>query len=160
MNTMFHPLLVNLHGCFQDDANLYMIMEYIVGGELYSIMNEKEVLDEVDTRFYGAEIMEALVYIHDQVCRIIACLSYVDPNLHMLTRPLSQNIVYRDLKPENLLIDGNGHMKVTDFGFAKPLPEVRPSSCITARVNYSHPAPCRANGHIPCVARLTTLLRR
>lgn len=89
MNTMFHPLLVNLHGCFQDDANLYMIMEYIVGGELYSIMNEKEVLDEVETRFYGAEIMEALVYIHDQVCRIIACLSYVDPNLQLLTRPLS-----------------------------------------------------------------------
>ncbi len=67
MNMCVHPLIVNLHGCFQDDSSLYMVMEYIKGGELYSVMNKEGTLSNEHARFYAAEILEALVFLHSKV---------------------------------------------------------------------------------------------
>jgi len=90
-----HPFIVNLMGAFQDDKNLYLMMEYIIGGEFFSHLRKAGRFPNDTARFYAAEI--TLVFEH----------------LHSLM------ILYRDLKPENLLLDKNGHCKVTDFGFAK-----------------------------------------
>lgn len=90
-----HPFIVNLMGAFQDPLNLYLMMEYIIGGEFFSHLRKAGRFPNDTSRFYAAEI--TLVFEH----------------LHSLM------ILYRDLKPENLLLDRHGHCKVTDFGFAK-----------------------------------------
>ena len=90
-----HPFIVTLVSAFQDDKRLYMLMEYVNGGELFSYLRKQSRLSIEGARFYAAEITLAFNYLHEK------------------------NIVYRDLKPENLLIDSKGHIKITDFGFAK-----------------------------------------
>lgn len=82
---------------FQDDTNLYMLLEYVVGGELFSHLRRAGRFTNDMTRFYASEIVLAIEYLH------------------------SKNIIYRDLKPENLLIDHQGHIRLTDFGFAKQI---------------------------------------
>jgi len=90
-----HPFIVNMFGAFQDDYNLYLMMEYIIGGEFFSHLRKAARFPGDTARFYAGQI--ALVFEH----------------LH------GHNILYRDLKPENLLLDIKGNCKVTDFGFAK-----------------------------------------
>lgn len=70
-------------------------MEYVNGGELFFHLSRERMFSEERTRFYGAEIISALGYLH------------------------SQNIIYRDLKLENLLLDKDGHIKIADFGLCK-----------------------------------------
>ena len=95
LETISHPFVVNLMGAFQDDKNLFLMMEYIIGGEFFSHLRKAGRFPNDTARFYAAQI--TLVFEH----------------LH------SMMILYRDLKPENLLLDMDGHCKVTDFGFAK-----------------------------------------
>ncbi|KAJ3346244.1 hypothetical protein HDU83_003277 [Entophlyctis luteolus] len=91
------PFLVHLYGSFMDNEHLYLVMEYIQGGELFTYLRNMDKLDNEAAKFYAAEVVLAFEYLH------------------------SADVVYRDLKPENLLIDTNGHIRVTDFGFAKHL---------------------------------------
>lgn len=90
-----HCIFIYRYRSFQDEKYLFMIMEYVIGGELFSHLRRAGRFNNEVTRFYAAEIVLALEYLH------------------------SLNIVYRDLKPENLLIDSQGHIKITDFGFSK-----------------------------------------
>lgn len=90
-----HPFIVNLNGAFQDDKNLYLLLEYVIGGEFFSHLRKAGRFPNDTARYYAAQI--TLVFEH----------------LHSLM------ILYRDLKPENLLLDKQGNCKVTDFGFAK-----------------------------------------
>jgi len=90
-----HPFIVNILATFQDERRLFMVMEYVNGGELFSYLRKEGRLPNDHARFYAAEIILAFQYLHEL------------------------SIVYRDLKPENLLIDYSGHTKITDFGFAK-----------------------------------------
>jgi len=90
-----HPFIVNLSGAFQDDKNLYLLLEYVIGGEFFSHLRKAGRFPNDTARFYAAQV--SLVFEH----------------LHSLM------ILYRDLKPENLLLDKEGNCKVTDFGFAK-----------------------------------------
>lgn len=116
-----HPFIVNLIITFQDDKRLFMVMEYINGGELFSYLRKKGRLDNEQTRFYAAEIVLALAYLH---------------TIH---------IIYRDLKPENLLIDCEGHIKMTDFGFAKVVEDRTWTLCGTAE--YLAPEIIQSKGH-------------
>ncbi|ORX49113.1 kinase-like protein [Hesseltinella vesiculosa] len=95
LHNISHPFLVNLWDAFQDSKHLYMVMDYVPGGELFRILRKKKHFSEADTRFYACEVILALEYLHQH------------------------DIVYRDLKPENILLDAKGHIKLADFGFAK-----------------------------------------
>lgn len=90
-----HPFVIRMWGTFQDSKNLFMVMDYIEGGELFSLLRKSKRFPNPVAKFYSAEVLLALDYLH------------------------SHNIIYRDLKPENILIDRYGHIKITDFGFAK-----------------------------------------
>ena len=91
-----HPFIVNMHFSFQDCDNLYLIMDYLSGGDLrYHLSHRKSSLfNENQTKFFISNIIIALEYIH------------------------SKKIIHRDIKPENLLLDMNGYLRLTDFGIA------------------------------------------
>lgn len=116
-----HPYIVNLLQTFQDDKRLFMVMEYVNGGELFSYLRKEGRLPNDHARFYAAEIILAFQYLH------------------------GVNVVYRDLKPENLLIDYSGHMKITDFGFAKVVEDRTWTLCGTPE--YLAPEIIQSKGH-------------
>jgi len=116
-----HPFIINLITSFQDDKRIYMIMEYINGGELFSYLRKEGRLRNDHGRFYAGEIVLALGFLH------------------------SFHIAYRDLKPENLLLDSEGHIKITDFGFAKIVEERTWTLCGTPE--YLAPELIQSKGH-------------
>jgi hypothetical protein len=95
LSKIFHPFIVNMFSWFKDESHLYMLLEYVIGGELFSQLRQVGRFANDTALFYAAEIVLAFEHLHQQ------------------------DIVYRDLKPENILIDRQGHIKVADFGFAK-----------------------------------------
>ena len=98
LSSLKHPFIVQLIGYnFEDPKYIYFIMDYIQGGELFTLLRTKGSFPVPQTKFYIAHIITIFEYLH------------------------SKNIVYRDLKPENILINKNGYLKLTDFGFAKIL---------------------------------------
>nr|QWX95814.1 SGK-related kinase [Strongyloides stercoralis] len=90
-----HPFLVSLHYSFQTKHKLYFILDYLNGGELFFHLQKERSFSETRSRFYAANIASALGYLH------------------------KNNIIYRDLKPENLLLDKYGYVVITDFGLCK-----------------------------------------
>merc|ERR1719247_3860406 len=119
--TISHPFIVNLLSVFQDEKRLCMLLEYVNGGELFSYLRKEGRLPDEHAKFYAGEIVLAFQYLH---------------GLH---------IVYRDLKPENLLMDTDGHMKVTDFGFAKVVEDRTWTLCGTPE--YLAPEIIQSKGH-------------
>ncbi|KAJ5519422.1 AGC-kinase C-terminal [Penicillium expansum] len=107
LNRVRHPFLVTLWGTWQDSRNLYMVMDFVEGGELFSLLRKSQRFPNPVAKFYAAEVTLALEYLH------------------------SHQIIYRDLKPENLLLDRHGHLKITDFGFAKDVPDITWTLCGT-----------------------------
>lgn len=121
LSVIAHPFIVNLFAAFQDEKMLYMLMEYVIGGELFSQLRKVGRFSNETARFYASEIILALAYLH------------------------GKNIVYRDLKPENLLIDKEGHIKITDFGFAKQVEDRTWTLCGTPE--YLAPEIIQSKGH-------------
>jgi len=90
-----HPFIVELHYAFQTEDKLYMVLDFVNGGELFSHLKREKRFKEERAKLYAAEVLVALGYLHEM------------------------DIVYRDLKPENILLGADGHIKVTDFGLSK-----------------------------------------
>ncbi|TPX71613.1 hypothetical protein CcCBS67573_g06126 [Chytriomyces confervae] len=116
------PFLVHLYGSFMDCEYLYLVLEYIQGGELFTYLQNADKLDNKSAKFYAAEVVLAFEYLH------------------------SANVVYRDLKPENLLIDSRGHIRVTDFGFTKHLEEDE-THTLSGTPDYLAPEVIQAKGY-------------
>ena len=95
MSKVKSPWIVELKASFQDYDYLYLVMEFLQGGDLMNILIKKNVLNEEEARFYVAEIVLAIESIHKLDC------------------------IHRDIKPDNVLIDKSGHIKLTDFGLSK-----------------------------------------
>ena len=93
------PFIVNIKSAFQDDTNLYLVSEFMQGGDMFFHMHDGQIVifSHDKTRFYILELVLALESLH------------------------KNNMVYRDLKPENILLDSKGHVKLTDFGLSKIL---------------------------------------
>ena len=97
MHASDHPNIVSLHFCFKDNSFLYLVLDIACNGDLYALIRSVKHFDENLSTFFSANIFLALEYLH------------------------KNNVVYRDLNPENILIQRNGYLKLTDFGFAKVL---------------------------------------
>lgn len=97
LDQLDHPGIVRLYFTFQDTFSLYMALESCEGGELFDQITRKGRLSEDEARFYAAEVVDGLEYIH---------------NL---------GLIHRDIKPENLLLSSDGHIKIADFGSVKPM---------------------------------------
>jgi protein kinase A len=108
MMKMHHPFIIKLFQTYQDENLVYMLLELVQGGELFSVMHPGSEfcwLPEAQVKFYAIAIADALAYMH------------------------RGKYVFRDLKPENVMIDRFGYPVVIDFGFAKYVPEKTYTLC-------------------------------
>jgi protein kinase A len=123
MASIEHPFILPLVGSFQDEDFLYLLLPLIQGGELFNVIHtdDKDGLDNDSSQFYGACILEALGYLH------------------------ARNICYRDMKPENALIDADGYCIMVDFGFAKIVVDKTYTLCGTPE--YLAPEIIMSKGH-------------
>jgi 3-phosphoinositide dependent protein kinase-1 len=99
-----HPGVVRLYYTFQDERSLYFVLDLASGGELLGFLKRMSTFDEECTRFYGAQILDTVEYMH------------------------KRGVIHRDLKPENVLLDDKMHVKITDFGTAKILDKPKSGS--------------------------------
>lgn len=120
LQMMQHPNVVKLYGTFQDSINLYLVMQYVPGGEVFSHLRTLQRFDPDVVRFYGAEVLLVFQQMH------------------------AHSIIYRDLKPENLLFDSDGHIIFIDFGFAKRIQDRTYTLCGTPE--YLAPEIIRGEG--------------
>ncbi|CAL1279543.1 unnamed protein product [Larinioides sclopetarius] len=115
--------IVKLYRTFKDKKYLYMMMESCLGGELWTILRDRGNFDDNTTRFYTACVVEAFAYLH------------------------ARNIIYRDLKPENMILDTQGYVKLVDFGFAKKLQNGRKTWTFCGTPEYVAPEIILNRGH-------------
>merc|ERR1712060_457772 len=115
------PFLVNLIRTYKDELRVYYLLEACLGGELFTILRRRRQFSESAARFYVGCVIEAFDCMH------------------------SHNIIYRDLKPENLVLDDTGYAKVTDFGFAKVVRDKTFTVCGTP--DYLAPEIVSGQGH-------------
>ncbi|XP_046977897.1 ribosomal protein S6 kinase 2 beta [Vanessa cardui] len=119
---MGHPFIVKLHYAFQTAGKLYLILDFLRGGDLFSRLSKEVMFTEEDVKFYLAELALALEHVH------------------------KLGIIYRDLKPENILLDADGHIALTDFGLSK-LPPSDKTYSFCGTVEYMAPEVVNRKGH-------------
>ncbi|XP_014771715.1 ribosomal protein S6 kinase 2 beta isoform X2 [Octopus bimaculoides] len=119
-----HPFIVKLHYAFQTEGKLYLILEFLRGGDLFTRLSKEVMFTEEDVKFYLAELALALDHLH------------------------GLGIVYRDLKPENILLDADGHIKLTDFGLSKEsLFDEKKTFSFCGTIEYMAPEVVNRKGH-------------
>ena len=117
------PFIITLYKTFKDKRFVYFLMEVCLGGELWTILRDKDYFDEPTSRFYTACVVEGFDYLH------------------------ARGIVFRDLKPENLLLDAKGYVKLVDFGFAKRVPSGTKTWTFCGTPEYVAPEIILNKGH-------------
>ncbi|XP_064005694.1 cGMP-dependent protein kinase 2 [Pogoniulus pusillus] len=117
------PFIVKLYRTFKDSKYVYMLLEACLGGELWSLLRDRGSFDEVTTKFCVACVTEAFDYLH-----------------HI-------GIIYRDLKPENLILDAEGYIKLVDFGFAKKIGSGQKTWTFCGTPEYVAPEIILSKGH-------------
>ncbi|XP_050674793.1 ribosomal protein S6 kinase 2 beta isoform X2 [Leptidea sinapis] len=120
---MGHPFIVKLHYAFQTAGKLYLILDFLRGGDLFSRLSKEVMFTEEDVKFYLAELALALEHVH------------------------KLGIIYRDLKPENILLDADGHIALTDFGLSKLPPTSDKAYSFCGTVEYMAPEVVNRKGH-------------
>jgi len=124
MRNVRHPFVASLHYAFQTKGKVYLVMDFLNGGPLLNHMRRASHLSEDFVRFYAAELILALEYLH------------------------SLDIIHRDLKPENIMITQEGHLALADFGLAKVnVTEKDSAKTICGTVEYMAPEIIRCVGH-------------
>lgn len=98
LTTLHSPFCIKLFGTFQDRVYLHFALEYAPGGELFHRLGRKKSFAPAVAKFYATEVFSALEHVQ------------------------KMGFVYRDLKPENVILDEDGHCKLVDFGFSRPAP--------------------------------------
>ena len=124
LSKLHHSFIVNMYFAFQDFYNLYLVMDLLTGGDLRFHIAHKKVFTESQTKFFIANMLLALDYIH------------------------SQNIIHRDIKPENLVLEKKGYLRITDFGVAK-INEIDNSSETSGTPGYMAPEVILVQNHGP-----------
>ncbi|XP_037376604.1 ribosomal protein S6 kinase alpha-2 isoform X2 [Talpa occidentalis] len=119
-----HPFIVKLHYAFQTEGKLYLILDFLRGGDLFTRLSKEVMFTEEDVKFYLAELALALDHLH------------------------SLGVIYRDLKPENILLDEEGHIKITDFGLSKEaIDHDKRAYSFCGTVEYMAPEVVSRRGH-------------
>mmetsp|Transcript_9464 Transcript_9464/g.25678 ORF Transcript_9464/g.25678 Transcript_9464/m.25678 type:complete len:283 (-) Transcript_9464:161-1009(-) len=118
-----HPFIVQMFHAFQDPKKLYLVLEFVVGGEFFTHLRQANRFPNDTAKFYAAQVVSTFDYLH------------------------TRNIIYRDLKPENLLLDRSGYLKVTDFGFAKRIDPASKTWTLCGTPEYLAPEIILNKGH-------------
>ncbi|MCL4128655.1 UNVERIFIED_CONTAM: hypothetical protein GTU68_040688 [Idotea baltica] len=118
-----HPFVVKLHYAFQTEGKLYLILDFLRGGDLFTRLSKEIMFTEEDVKFYLAELALALDHLH------------------------SLGIIYRDLKPENILLDADGHISLTDFGLCKESLDDQKAYSFCGTIEYMAPEVVNRKGH-------------
>ncbi|CAF3841976.1 unnamed protein product [Rotaria magnacalcarata] len=120
-----HPFIVKLHYAYQTQGKVYLVLDFLRGGDLFTRLSKEVMFTERDVQFYLAELALALDHLH------------------------SLGIVYRDLKPENILLDSDGHIALTDFGLSKESVPTQDSKTFSfcGTVEYMSPEVVSRKGH-------------
>ena len=118
-----HPFLVGMEYLFDSPERLYFVMPFVQGGELYKFVKSQKRLPEEVVKFYAAQIGLAIGYLH------------------------KKNIMHRDLKLENILIDDSGYLKIIDYGLAKTLKENGTSKTFCGTPEFLSPEMVMHQGH-------------
>ena len=123
METVDHPFICKLVFCFQTEDRINFVMPFIPGGELFEELKRTKFFSEDRAKFYLAQIALAIQYLHDK------------------------GIIYRDLKPENVLIDENGYLKIADFGLSKKIENNELTYSFCGTPEYLAPEVINEEGH-------------
>lgn len=125
LSTIRHPFIVKLHYSFQNTTRLFMILDFCPGGDLGGVLHEENTFNEDRCKIYIAEVILALEELH------------------------RRDIIYRDLKPDNILLDQDGHIMLTDFGLSKEdvSEQVTGAKSFCGSVAYLAPEMLKRVGH-------------
>jgi serum/glucocorticoid-regulated kinase 2 len=123
MKNANHPFLVNLEYVFQTPGKIFFVMKFMRGGELYTLITKEKRFSESRCKFYSAQIALALGHLH------------------------KNHIIYRDVKPENILLDDDGYICLTDFGLARFLEQDQKAMSFCGTPEYMAPEIIIGEGH-------------
>lgn len=118
-----HPFLVSMDYIFQSETKLYFVMTFVKGGELYTLLSKEKWFSEQRAKFYAVQIILGIGHLH------------------------SQNIIYRDIKPENILVNEDGYLLLADFGLAKQIAKDAMTQSFCGTPEYLAPEIIWNEGH-------------
>ncbi|KAJ3413920.1 hypothetical protein HDV05_007288 [Chytridiales sp. JEL 0842] len=127
LEQLHSPFICNLRYAFQDDENMFMVLDLMLGGDLRFHLDRAQSLKEDQVHFYACEISLGLIYLHER------------------------NIVHRDLKPDNILLDEFGHATITDFNIAVRFREDKPLTAVAGSMAYMAPEVLSKAGYFSAV---------